>query len=91
MAKQDPIIGKAVDILRAASLDPQTRMQYEAREKALKDMASIRGDGLREGQIIKAKEVAKKMLQKGMDADFIAEMTGLSRSEVMELEREFNN
>ena len=50
MAKQDSIIEKAVDILKAASLDPQTKMRYEAREKALKDIASVRGDGLREGR-----------------------------------------
>ena len=35
MAKQEPIIGKAIEKLRLASLDPETRMQYEAREKAL--------------------------------------------------------
>ena len=44
MAEQNPIIERAVDILKSASLDPHTRMQYEAREKALKDIASIRGD-----------------------------------------------
>ena len=60
MEKQDPIIEKAVDILKTASLDPLTRMQYEAREKALKDIVSIRGDGVREGK----QEIAKKMLKK---------------------------
>ena len=48
MAKQEPIIEKAVDKLRLASLNTE-RMQYEAREKALKDIASIRGDALDEG------------------------------------------
>ncbi|MED4455969.1 PD-(D/E)XK nuclease family transposase [Metabacillus fastidiosus] len=87
MAKQEPSIKKAVDILRTASLDPETRVQYEACEKALKDIASVGGDGLREGK----KEVAKKMLSKGMEIDLIIEMSELSYAEVIELKDEMNN
>lgn len=78
MAKQDPMLEMAVDILKQASLDPETRMQYEAREKALKDIASIRGDGKREGKL----EIAKKMINKGMALELIAEMTELPFEEV---------
>lgn len=95
MAKQEPTIAKAVEILKAASLDPETRMMYEAREKALKDMASIHGDGVREGiekgEIIKGQEIAKKMLSKGMDIDLIVEMTELSKDQVLKLKNEMNN
>lgn len=94
MAKQDPMIEKAVDILRAASLDPETRMIYEAREKELKDMNSIRGDGLREGierGIERGIEkVAKKMLAKGKDINEVVEFTELSRSEVLKIKDEMN-
>lgn len=88
MAKQDPFIEKAVDILKAASLDPKIKMQYEAREKALKDMASIRGDGIREGIEEGKIEIAKKMLRKGMEIDLIAEMTELQLDVVENLKNE---
>lgn len=95
MAKQDPMIEKATDILRAASLDPETRMIYEAREKALKDMNSIRGDGLREGiakgELSKARAMARKMLAKGKDISEVVEFTELSRSEVLKIKGEINN
>ena len=81
---------KAVDILKTASLDPQTRMQYEAREKALKDIASIRGDGVREGKKEGKQEIAKKMLLKGMDIEIIAEMTDLSKEEIIRLKDKTN-
>ncbi|MCM3715610.1 Rpn family recombination-promoting nuclease/putative transposase [Alkalihalobacillus oceani] len=82
MAKQDPMLEMAVDILKQASLDPETRMQYEAREKALKDIASIRGDSKREGKYEGKLEIAKKMIKKGMALELIAEMTELPLEEV---------
>lgn len=98
MVKQDPMIEKAVDILRAASLDPETRMIYEAREKELKDMNSIRGDGLREGiergiekgELSKARAMARKMLAKGKDINEVVEFTELSHSEVLKIKDEMN-
>ena len=83
MAKQEPMIGKAIEKLRLASLDPETRMQYEAREKALKDIASIREDTL--------EDVAVKMLREGLDISLIMRMTGLSEEEVKKLAAELNN
>ena len=91
MAKNDPMIGKAVDILRTASLDPITRMQYEAREKALKDIASVHGDGKREGKLEGKLEIAKKMLRKGMNIQLIVEMTELPYDEVAKLQSELNH
>jgi predicted transposase/invertase (TIGR01784 family) len=50
MANQDPIIENAVDMLRTVSMDREARMLAEAREKALKDINSIRGEAMREGK-----------------------------------------
>ena len=66
-------------------------MEYEAREKALKDMASIYGDGVEEGKIEGKQEVARKMLEKGMDIGDIVELTGLSYSKVKELKNHLPN
>lgn len=89
MAKQDPIIDKVVNRLKIASLDPEARMQYEAREKMLKDIASIRGDGIEEGiekgQLIMAQEIAIKMITKGIEIGTIIEFTGLTEKEINDL------
>ncbi|MCB7069293.1 Rpn family recombination-promoting nuclease/putative transposase [Caldibacillus sp. 210928-DFI.2.22] len=94
MANQDPIIENAVDMLRTVSMDREARMLAEAREKALKDINSIRGEGIREGieKGIKEgkREIAKKMLMEGADINFIVKMTELTESEVLELKDEMN-
>ena len=102
MANQDPIIENAVDMLRTVSMDREARMLAEAREKALKDINSIRGEGIEEGikkgiekgrkEGIKEgkREIAKKMLMEGADINFIVKMTELTESEVLELKSELN-
>jgi predicted transposase/invertase (TIGR01784 family) len=98
MANQDPIIENAVDMLRTVSMDREARMLAEAREKALKDINSIRGEAMREGkeegrrESIKEgkREIAKKMLMEGADINFIVKMTELTESEVLELKSELN-
>ncbi|WP_363549441.1 hypothetical protein [Caldifermentibacillus hisashii] len=70
----------------------------EAREKALKDINSIRGEAMREGKeegrregIKEGKrEIAKKMLMEGADINFIVKITELTESEVLELKDEMN-
>ncbi|AWI11791.1 hypothetical protein CQJ30_06235 [Caldibacillus thermoamylovorans] len=77
-------------------------MLAEAREKALKDINSIRGEGIEEGikkgiekgrkEGIKEgkREIAKKMLMEGADINFIVKMTELTESEVLEMKSELN-
>ncbi|OIJ22385.1 hypothetical protein BKP45_07045 [Anaerobacillus alkalidiazotrophicus] len=93
MAKQDPMLELSVEKLRLASMDPEIRMQYEAREKALRDIESIRDDALEEGKLegkLEGKEegkeeVAQTMLREGMEISFVIRMTGLSREVVENL------
>jgi predicted transposase/invertase (TIGR01784 family) len=85
-----------------AELSPEARMLAEAREKALKDINSIRGEAMREGKeegrregrlegIKEGKrEIAKKMLMEGADINFIVKITELTESEVLELKDEMN-
>jgi predicted transposase/invertase (TIGR01784 family) len=104
MANQDPIMEEAVDMLRTVSMDREARMLAEAREKALKDINSIRGEAMREGKeegrregrregrlegIKEGKrEDAKMMLKEGLDLNLIIKITGLTESEVLELKDE---
>ncbi|MEK0287149.1 Rpn family recombination-promoting nuclease/putative transposase [Caldifermentibacillus hisashii] len=98
MANQDPIIENAVDMLRTVSMDREARMLAEAREKALKDINSIRGEGIEEGikkgieKGIKEgkREDAKVMLMEGLDLHLIIKITGLTESEVLELKDKIN-
>ncbi|MCM3800252.1 hypothetical protein M4A92_16905, partial [Caldibacillus thermoamylovorans] len=77
-------------------MDREARMLAEAREKALKDINSIRGEAMREGKeegieegIKKGKrEDAKMMLMEGLDLHLIIKITGLTESEVLELKDE---
>jgi len=75
-------------MLRTVSMDREARMLAEAREKALKDINSIRGDGIEEGIKKGKREIAKKMLMEGADINFIVKITELTESEVMELKDE---
>ena len=88
MANQDPIIENAVDMLRTVSMDREARMLAEAREKALKDINSIRGEGIEEGIKKGKREDAKMMLMEGLDLHLIIKITGLTQSEVLELKDE---
>ncbi|MCB7068700.1 Rpn family recombination-promoting nuclease/putative transposase [Caldibacillus sp. 210928-DFI.2.22] len=88
MANQDPIIENAVDMLRTVSMDREARMLAEAREKALKDINSIRGEGIEEGIKKGKREDAKMMLMEGLDLHLIIKITGLTESEVLELKDE---
>ncbi|WP_270577807.1 hypothetical protein, partial [Caldibacillus thermoamylovorans] len=88
--------------LRTVSMDREARMLAETREKALKDINSIRGEGKeesikkgiekgrKEGIKEGKREIAKKMLMEGADINFIVKMTELTESEVLELKSELN-
>jgi len=69
-----------------AELSMEARMLAEAREKALKDINSIRGEAMREGK----REIAEKMLMEGLDLKLIIKITGLTETEVLELKSELN-
>ena len=98
LATKNPVMKKAVGVLKKLSSDEQARMLYESREKALRDELARRHGALAEGEAIglakgeaiglakgKAegkKEVAKQMLTLGMDIATVSELTGLSEDEI---------
>ncbi|MCI9034469.1 MAG: Rpn family recombination-promoting nuclease/putative transposase [Lachnospiraceae bacterium] len=78
--------------------DSQKRLEYEAREKAVRDhkqmMFEAKESGKKEGIEIgreqskfdKSIQLAKNMLQKGLTINIIAEVTGLSLAEIEALQ-----
>ncbi len=87
MAKENEYLNEAYDTLKKISADEQKRMEYEAREKALKDYNSQMGSALRRGEKIgreQAKQVFKLHMQ-GKPVVEIAEICGIDAEEVREI------
>ena len=104
MAKEDSYIDEAYEMLKHMSADEKKRLEYEAREKAIRDYNSqiqaSREEGRKEGITIgekrgeergeqrKAVSIITNMLRKGKSPEEIADMTGESLEEVLEIQKE---
>ena len=91
-SEANPVIRKATDMLMAMSRDEEERLRYEAREEFLLDqqyrLQAARGEGIEEGIIKNKQETARKLITKGMDDQFIREITGLELEEISSLRDE---
>jgi predicted transposase/invertase (TIGR01784 family) len=90
LAQTSPEIGKVVGLLKELSADEAIRMQYEAREKALRDdkarMNYARSEGIDEGKEERNREIALSGLKKGYDINMIMDLTGLPLTEIISLQ-----
>ncbi|KPV58723.1 hypothetical protein QJ48_15250 [Paenibacillus sp. A3] len=94
----EPTLQKAMDTLEFLSQNEEARRLYEMRQKALHDEASMidgaKEEGKREGKLEgkreKEIEVAKNLLEMGMDVTKIAKATGLPESEVKKLKEQLH-
>ncbi|MRN56281.1 Rpn family recombination-promoting nuclease/putative transposase [Paenibacillus monticola] len=82
----EPDLEKAMDTLQYLSQDLDARRLYEARQKYLHDEASMiegaKSAGIAEGVNKGKREVAKNLLEMGMDYAAVAKATGLSEDEI---------
>ena len=101
MAKKNQYIDEAYRELEKLSADEQAKLEYEAREKALRDYNSQinsalrrgmqRGiekgqkKGLEEGRKEGKSALIRTMFENGAEPELIAQLTGLSLSEIDEL------
>lgn len=87
MAKEDSYIDEAYEMLKHMSADEKKRLEYEAREKAIRDynsqMQASREEGIAIGKQ-RAVSIIRNMLQKGKTPEDIADMTGESLDEILE-------
>ncbi len=93
----EPTLKKAMDTLEFLSQDREARRLYEERQKYLHDEASMiewatekgmaKGiaKGIAEGEQKKAIEIARNMLDLGLEVSVIAKASGLSAAEVESL------
>ena len=82
----DKLSFKYVDI---AKFTPTELKEYEDSLKAYRDVKNsidtAMEKGREEGKNLKAIQIAKKMLEAGMDVDTVMKMTDLSKSEIEKL------
>jgi predicted transposase/invertase (TIGR01784 family) len=82
LEKRNPQIKKGVGIRMKLSQDERTRLLYEAREKARRDMVSRMNGARREEKL----ENARNFLLLGVPVEIIAKTTGLSEDDVKKLQ-----
>lgn len=86
IAKKDPYIDSAYQHLQVISQDKQKRLEYEAREKAIRDhnqfILEAEQRGVRRGEQNKTICIAKKLKSLGTPVDIIMKSTGLSGEEI---------
>ena len=79
-------IEKAVGILEYLSQDKEARIEYETREKGLRDynsgIANATREGIEQGVEQNKLEVAKKGLENGIDIQTLVLLTGLTEREL---------
>ncbi|GBF73430.1 hypothetical protein PA598K_01719 [Paenibacillus sp. 598K] len=78
LTMKEPMLKKAMDTLEFLSQDTAARMAYDARMKALSDEQS-RIEGAKAET---SKEIAIRLLNRGIDLQTISEATGLSVEEI---------
>lgn len=96
MAKEDSYIDEAYEMLKHMSADEKKRLEYEAREKAIRDyhsqMQASREEGRKEGREEGRKEgvasIITNMLRKGKSPEEIADMTGEDLEEIQEIQKQ---
>jgi len=96
MAKEDSYIDEAYEMLKHMSADEKKRLEYEAREKAIRDyhsqMQASREEGRKEGREEGKKEgvasIITNMLRKGKSPEEIADMTGEDLEEIQEIQKQ---
>ena len=89
--KENKEIKKAMDIIDEMSMDPKEWQLYESRRLAIMDyntgMHQSREDGKEEGKKESKIEIAKNMLNEGMEIETISRLTNLTVEEIEEIEK----
>ena len=89
LTTKNTYIDSAYHQLQIISQDKQKRLEYETREKAIRDynqmMYEAEQRGEQRGELRSSKRTAKKLLSMGLEISTIAEATGLSENEIKNL------
>ena len=88
-ALKEKVFSKLFEEAEIAKFTPTELKEYEDSLKAYRDVKNsidtAMEKGREEGKNLKAIQIAKKMLESGMDVDTVMKMTDLSKSEIEKL------
>ncbi len=88
VALKEKIFLKLFETAEIAKLKPNEYKQYEASVNAYRDIINIKNTHLEKGKIERNFEIAKEMLEKGLNLSLISEITGLTENEIKKLKNE---
>lgn len=95
LSKQNAGLKEAYNELISLSNDDIRRQIYESRKKAIMDynvqQRAAKEEGFEQGEIKGKIEIAKKLLNKGLEINFISEMTELSLEKIEQLKKDIIN
>ena len=84
MAKKDEYIEEAYNELKKLSLDEQKRLEYQLRQKAVREKRGIE-IGRKQGERLALKRIVENQLKAGKTAEETAELLELDLQEVKKL------
>lgn len=86
---QDAVFQRLAEVAEVSKLSKEDRLEYDHALKRYRDtlnaMAGAEQKGVEKGRAEGIRDTARKMKQKGLSADLIAEMTGLSLTDIEQL------
>ncbi|HWQ41802.1 MAG TPA: Rpn family recombination-promoting nuclease/putative transposase [Desulfosporosinus sp.] len=88
LSEEDPAIAQARQALEEMAADPRAKEIYEQRLKVIMDKNSDLYEAEQKGKQEGKQEAACAALRKGLDVEFVAEITGLSLETVQKLKAE---
>ena len=96
IAAKNPYIQSAYEHLQLISQDEEKRLEYEAREKAIRDYnqgmyeAKKEGikEGIKEGKRESLHEFVKNLLTMGQSVEFVVQATGVALEQVEKIKGE---
>ena len=98
--EKDSYMEEAYEMLKHMSVDEKKRLEYEARDKAVRDyhsqmpgmreedFAEGKEQGKKAGEMRKATNIITNMLRKGKSPEEIADLTGEELEEILEIKRQ---
>ena len=91
MAEKKTCFEEAYDVLDKLSADEIKRLEYEAREKAIKDyntqMWSAENRGLKKGREEGREDAIMSMLKAGLPVEIVAEIMEITVEKIQEIKR----
>ena len=82
-ALRDRVFGRLFDVAEYARLDDEERKNYVDAMNTARDTYNQIAYALKK----RTYEIAQKMIAKGLDVDTIADLTGLTKDEILTLEK----